>query len=384
MKLTPLPLPSAPTAPRFRLMRGLVRFRHWRKRLLFALLAILLAFGATWQYGRLTHITESDARVMADMIAMSSRIDGWVASRPITDGQKVARGQVLTVIDQREAALQLDELRAKAESIRLQKERTLTQLQMALTTAPSAVTAAQARRKAIEANRNSAQSEMERARHDYQRADALLSDQFISRQTWDLRRSQLRQAEETERGTAAQMAEADTAIADAKANLGEIDLLRQQLEGLTHDADQVEAQIHQKEIDVADRIVRSPIDGIVDQKFVEPGEYVIPGQRLAILHDPNAVWIEANVKETKLSDLKPGQPVEISVDAFPSRRFIGSIERIGNATTSQFALLPSPNPSGNFTKITQRVPVRIAVEQPADTPLRPGMMVEVDIDAAHH
>ena len=96
------------------------------------------------------------------------------------------------------------------------------------------------------------------------------------------------------------------------------------------------------------------------------------------------MWIDADIKETKLTSLKPGQPVEISVDAFPYRHFSGRIERIGAAATSEFALLPSPNPSGNFTKITQRVPVRIAVHQPDDDPLRPGMMVEVDIDTSRY
>ena len=86
------------------------------------------------------------------------------------------------------------------------------------------------------------------------------------------------------------------------------------------------------------------------------------------------------LKETKLDGLKPGQSVSVSVDAYPDRPFHGSIERIGTAATSQFALMPSPNPSGNFTKINQRVPVRIKVDQPEDNPLRPGMMVEVDID----
>jgi len=176
---------------------------------------------------------------------------------------------------------------------------------------------------------------------------------------------------------------ASAALADARAKLGDIDMLRKQLDAFVQDAAQVGAQIQGKEIDVTDRRVRSPIDGIVDQKFVQPGEYVIPGQRLFLVHDPKRVWIEADIKETKLSHLKPGQPVRISVDAYPDRHFSGRIERIGNAASGEFALLPSPNPSGNFTKITQRVPVRVAVEQPDGNPLRPGMMVEVDIETGH-
>jgi len=336
-----------------------------------------------WQFERLGHVTETDARVMADVVTISSRADGWVVRRAVTDGDRVLAGAELVVIDQREVGLQLAALRAKAASISLERDRTATQLHMTETTAPSAVALARARRDAAAANVRVASSEVERTQRDYRRTDALVTNQFRSRQTWDFQRSQMDQAVDRQAAAKAQLAEAEAAVADATARTADVEMLRQQWEALGHDAEQVEAQIHEKDVALSDRVVRSPIDGIVDRKFVEPGEYVIPGQRLLLVHDPKAVWIEANVKETKLASLKPGQPVVVSVDAYPGVDFAGRVERIGNAATSAFALLPSPNPSGNFTKITQRVPVRIAVNQREETPLRPGMMVEVDIDAGH-
>ena len=336
-----------------------------------------------WQFERLGHVTETDARVMADVVTISSRADGWVVRRAVTDGDRVSAGAELVIIDQREVGLQLAALQAKAASISLERDRIATQLHMTETTAPSAVSLARARQDAAAANVRVASSEVERTQRDYRRTDALVTNQFSSRQTWDLQRSQMDQAVDRQAAAKAQLAEADAAVADATARMAEVEMLRQRWEELGHDAEQVEAQIHEKDVALSDRVVRSPIDGIVDRKFVEPGEYVIPGQRLLLVHDPKAVWIEANVKETKLASLKPGQSVVVSVDAYPGVDFAGRVERIGNAATSAFALLPSPNPSGNFTKITQRVPVRIAVNQRAETPLRPGMMVEVDIDAAH-
>ena len=110
-----------------------------------------------------------------------------------------------------------------------------------------------------------------------------------------------------------------------------------------------------------------------------PGEYVAAGQRILLLHNPKEVWVEANIKETQVGRLKLGQPVHISVDAYPDDKFMGRVARIGSATMARFALIPTPNPSGNFTKITQRVAVKIdMVDMPK--PLTPGMMVEVDID----
>ena len=112
---------------------------------------------------------------------------------------------------------------------------------------------------------------------------------------------------------------------------------------------------------------------------MDTGEYISPGQRLSLTHDPHSIWIEANIKETEIRKLKIGQIVDVGVDAYPDNSFAGRVITIGNTTTAEFALLPSPNPSGNFTKITQRLPVRIAIDQEEGL-LRPGMMVEVNID----
>jgi len=349
-----------------RLSSSLRRYRQWT---FFCIAVVALVALGLWFYERLGHVTENDARVKADMITISSRVDGWVTARPVTDGETVRQGQEMIVIDQREADLKLTELRAKAESIRLRREQVEIQQRMVKATAHDAVTAA-------EANQKAAASKLEQARREFQRAEELLG-RMVSREVWEQRQTQLRQAE-------AAALSASTALTDARAKLSDVDMLRKELEGLAQNAAQIEAQIHQQEINIADRRVRSPIDGIVDEKFVQPGEYVIPGQRLFIIHDPKKVWIDVEIKETKLSGLQPGQAVTISVDAYPDRHFVGHIERIGNAASGEFALLPSPNPSGNFTKITQRVPVRIAVEQPDDNPLRPGMMVEVDINTHRH
>ena len=131
---------------------------------------------------------------------------------------------------------------------------------------------------------------------------------------------------------------------------------------------------------LADHTINSPIAGVIDETFINPGEYVYPGQRILMLHNPAELWIKANVKETEIRHISVNSPVLIAVDAWPEKTFYGRIERIGEAATSQFALLPSPNPSGNFTKITQRLEVRIGIDDPQGL-LKPGMMVELQIRA---
>ncbi|MCB1744831.1 MAG: HlyD family secretion protein, partial [Gammaproteobacteria bacterium] len=178
------------------------------------------------------------------------------------------------------------------------------------------------------------------------------------------------------------MAEREESLArleDARAERARLTVLDREIEGLAHRRAELLGRIEQQKLDLADRVIRSPGAVVVDRLFVEAGEFVSPGQRIALVHDPEQVWVEANIKETQIRRLRLGLQVEVTVDAFPDEAFVGRVDNIGSSTTGSFALLPTPNPSGNFTKITPRLPVRIAVEQ-REQRLRPGMMVEVRID----
>ena len=337
-----------------------------------------------WMALRWNHITENDSQVLADMITISSRIDGWVAERHVTDGDPVKKGDVLVIIDQRKANLEMAELISKEAALQKELERVQVQLDETRDFTEHAVAAAKARHEEAGAAVGVAAAEMTQTQLDYKRNESLVETNAISRRYWEQTRAASQTATEKHRQARAQVSEASANLAEARTKRADVTVLQKQLEELTYDIEQIKAQIGQKEVEIDDRTLRSPIDGVVDQKFVEPGEYVIPGQRLVLMHDPKSVWIEVHLRETKLTDVREGQPVQISVDAYPDRRFTGTVERVGNVATNQFALLPNPNPSGNFTKIAQRVPVRIKVEQPDDNPLRPGMMVEVDIDASQH
>jgi membrane fusion protein (multidrug efflux system) len=168
-------------------------------------------------------------------------------------------------------------------------------------------------------------------------------------------------------------------LEEARVEADKLGVIDAQIAALDHQVANLAAQLHQQEVDIEDRTIRAPVPAVIDRTFTLPGEYVQAGQRILLLHNPDEVWVEVNIKETQVGRLKLGQKVVVAVDAYPDDTFVGKVARIGSATTARFALLPTPNPSGNFTKITQRVPVKIDLVQ-MPRPLAPGMMVEVEID----
>lgn len=256
------------------------------------ILFLIVAGLALWGVGKVREsmvlVRETDARIAADMVTVSSQVAGQVTERPARDGSPVARGDVLAVLDSRRARARLAELEA-----------------------------------------------------EFRRREAEL-----------------------------------LAHADGQSANGAADQERAILEA---QRDAVAARVRRRELDIAAHTVASPLAGVVSKIFVEAGEHVEPGQRIALVHDPRAVYVQANIRETEIRRLALGQYVRIEVDAYPDRDFEGHVSAIGLAATSTFALLPNAKPGGSFTKVTQRFPVRIAIEADGEN-LHPGMMVEVFVD----
>jgi membrane fusion protein (multidrug efflux system) len=192
----------------------------------------------------------------------------------------------------------------------------------------------------------------------------------------------LLQRQDDRRQAEAQMESHKAALATAQAQRGQIQVLDRQIDVLHQQRQTLAAQADQVRQEIADRRLVSPVNGVVDKTLTEVGNFIQAGQWVMMVHDPDRIWVEAEIKETAIGKVIVGQPVEVTVDAYPDLTLHGHVSRVGNAATNQFALLPNPNPSGNFTKIAQRVPVRIELDQ-HDSRLKPGLMVEASIDVSH-
>lgn len=346
--------------------------------LLVAAVLVGIAGLTYWVYGRYTNVVVYDARIKADMIMISSRIDGWVIDVPASEGLSVEVDAPLIKIDGRESAILLREIDAQRKSLQAERDQIEAEVRMIDQQTRGRFEAARAALMASRAAKAGMDSELEQVKNDFDRGQSLLNKKVISRQRWESLRTAYRMAGQQVLKGEADVAQANAAVVEAQADRQRMDLLRGRIASLRFDEERLGTQKERQQLDLADRTIKAPSKGTIDRTFIEPGEYVARGQRLLLMHNSAVVWVEANVKETDIRNVKLGAIAKISVDAYPDLVVVGEVVRIGNAATNQFALLPSPNPSGSFTKITQRLPVKIAVPQ-TDGLLRPGMMVEVEI-----
>ncbi len=336
-----------------------------RKTLAIGGLVLALALGAWygqyyWTTGRFI-VSTDDAYVGAKNATLAAKITGYVASVDVDDNSEVRAGDVIARIDDGDYRLAVQTAR---DTIAVQ-ETTITRI-------GRQVEAQQAAVEQAEAQLASSQAALTRAELELTRQKALATRDYASRQT-------LEQAQANRDQAIAAVQSAKAAIDAAKAN---VDVLKAQQDEARRTLDQNRTALAKAERDLSFTVIRAPFDGFIGNRAVQTGDYVQPGQRLASLVPLDAVYIDANFKETQLKRLSPGQPVSISVDALPDREIAGTVVSVAPASGSVFSLLPPDNATGNFTKIVQRVPVRIRVpvRVTEEKVLRPGLSVVVSVN----
>jgi membrane fusion protein (multidrug efflux system) len=342
---------------------------------------VLAAWAGNWLFHRYTHLVIDDARIDGEVITISSRVSGWITELPVIEGDELKTGQLIARIDDRDSLLQREALLSKQQAIEGQMAVMRAQTGQVDQETLGRFESETNRLIAAEAEAASLEVQLKQAGEDYKRARDI--EKFLTQQEVERARTAYQQTLQNLRKAQAEVAVARGTLSAAGGSRRQIQVIERQLLVLAHQAGEIRAEVRRQDLDIANRTVVAPVDGRVVMTFVRKGENVSPGQRIAMFHDPNEIWVEANVKETDIGLLKPGMKADIRVDAYPGKIFGGEVLRTGQAATNKFALLPDPNPSGNFTKITQRLPVRIALTE-KDPALRPGMMVEVDIALGNH
>lgn len=326
-----------------------------------AVIAAAVYYGHNyWTVGRFEVATD-DAYIKADNSTIAPKVSGYLAKVLVGDNQTVKAGDVLAVIDDRDYATAVDQAKADVDAARA----TVDAKKAALVTQQSVIAAAQASIEVDRANETFAEQNDKR----YSR---LATNGYAPVQT----------AQQATAQIAANRATTARDIASLEGATKQVDIIKAEVAqaeaALAHDI----AVQRQAELNLSYSKIVAPIDGVVGNRTLRVGQYVQAGTQLMTVVPTKAAYVVANYKETQLTDVRPGQAVDIEVDMFPDHVYHGRVESLAPASGQEFALLPPDNATGNFTKVVQRIPVRIVIdaESAASGDLRPGMSVTPTID----
>ena len=340
--------------------------RRSRKQLGLAAAALLVGLGAAWYgydwwtEGRFIESTD-DAYVGGDVTVIAPKVAGLIAAVAVTDNQAVHAGDLLVKLDDRDYRAAL----AKAEAAVAGQQATLANLDANRRLQEAMVAQAEAELAATGA-------EIDRTRYDFDRYRALARDQFASAQRYQ-------QADADYKKALAADQRARAALEAARRRLDVIDTQKQQtaadLAGAIADRGTARLNLGYTEL-------RAPIDGTVGNRSARTGAFATVGAQLLSIVPADGLWVDANFKENQLARLHPGLPATIAADVLPGQVFHGHVASLAPATGAEFSVLPPENATGNFTKIVQRVPVRIRLDGDAARlgALRPGLSVTADVD----
>ena len=334
-----------------------------RRIILITLAIVVLGFAARYAYHYITigrfQISTDDAYVKADTSILSAKIAGLVIDTPVSNNAAVKVGDVVLRLDAKDYQLAVTASQAK-----------LATQHAALSVFAHQKLAQNAQVLAAQAQVQSAKAVELNAAQTQQRVSQMVKTNVGTQQALD----DANRARDTAQ---ASVTTADSNVSAAQAQLGVLDASEQQAKAAMAE---LQVALDKAEHDMSFAEIRAPFDGVIANRAVTLGQFVQPGTNLMALVPVQKSFITANFKETQLGDIHPGQKVAVTVDAFKSETFEGVVDSISPSSGAEFSLLPPDNATGNFTKITQRFPVKVLLPPDVSMKLRPGQSVSVDID----
>jgi multidrug resistance efflux pump len=320
--------------------------------------------------------TTENAYVRGSITVIAPKVDGYVSEVLVQDFANVQAGQVIVRLDDRNYKQKL----AQALAAQAAQEANLANVVQARHVREASIESALATMQSARAQQANAQAQLVRARSDQARVAELVQDGSVSQRETDQVEATLRQAEAAHRQADATLAQARAAHSSAQQDLKAVIVNRDAIQAAVEGA---RAAVQLAQIDLDNTLIRAPRAGTLGEIGVKLGQYATPGTQLVVLV-PREVWVVANFKEAQTARMRVGQPAVLRVDALSDAEIEGRVENIAPATGSEFSVLRPDNATGNFTKIAQRLPVRIAVDAKAALAarLRPGMSVVASVDTS--
>jgi membrane fusion protein (multidrug efflux system) len=319
-------------------------------------------------------VTTDDAYVGADTAIIAAKVAAHVAEVAVDENAFVHAGDLLVRLDGGDYRLAVDAAKAKIAT----QDATIARIGRQIEAQDAAIAQAAAQVGAAAAQQQGAEADQQRAALEFDRSQKLAETNFGSQQRLEQAAADRARTAAAAAGANAARASAEAALSGAKDNL---DVLKAQQTEAVRVRGELATAEEKAERDLSFTEIRAPFDGVVGNKAVEVGQYAQPGTRLLALIPLTSAYVDANFKETQLDSIHPGQKVDIAVDSYGGRVISGVVASIAPASGAEFSLLPPDNATGNFTKVVQRIAVRIAVAPEAlkEGTLRPGLSVVASV-----
>ncbi|HEY9898202.1 MAG TPA: HlyD family secretion protein [Pantanalinema sp.] len=351
---------------------------------LMGVLAVALAvggvYGGKWWTHRQAFVSTEDAQVAGNLITVSSRVPGRIAQLLVDEGQQVEAGQVVAVLDETDFKAQLAQAEAGLAVARTGLKTSETGVSLQSTQTSTQIAQAESAVRAARAALNTAEANAEKAHADLSRIERLFAAGGISRQAYEAAKTGATAAESGVTAATSQLSSATEGVRLANAGTQAVTIKRGGVETVQAQIAQAQAAVDMAKLQLSHATLTAPVSGVIARRMSNVGEQVSPGQGLYSLTETDKVWIASYIEETYIRRVQQGAPVDVHIDAYPGKTFHGKVQQVGSVTGGQFSLLPANNAAGNFTKVVQRIPVKIAVEDQGHQ-LKPGMSAVIDIDA---
>ncbi len=355
-----------------------MKYQKWTTLLLMAAFIIMAGGVGLWWWWSAGYVSTDDARIKAEIVAVSAEMTAKLDSMAKEEGDTVARHEVLATLDRRELEIQLQQAQAEMDRLRSKAQQAATEIELHVAKQKEEVAKAEAALKAFRYHLDDAGAHAVQAKDDWRRNQKLFEKQLVAEQELDRAKTSLRQAEAQMSAMQEKIKEGESTLELARIKSRETEVMEADLQARRADVRRADAALADLRRKLQLTTIRSPVAGVVVKKNSRPGEVTQIGHPIYMVVDSSRYWVEANVEETEIRFIQPGSAVTIKVDSYPDQTFDGTVVEVGSATVSEFSLFTPQKLTGQFIKSTQRLPVRISVANKNGL-LKVGMLAVVQI-----
>jgi membrane fusion protein (multidrug efflux system) len=355
-----------------------MKLGHWKHLLVLIVVGAALGAFGWWWWITSAYVTTDDARIKADIVAISAELTGKITSLSKHEGDRVARDEVLANLDRGELEIQIRQAEAEIERLRSKAQQEAQNIDLHKARQREEVAKAEAALRASRFNYEDARAHVIQAKDDWLRNHKLFERQLVAEQEFDRAKTLMRQSEAQLSALQEKIKEGESLLDLARLKAGETAVMEAELRARRAEERRALAMLADLRRKLQLTTIRSPVDGVVVKKSANAGEVTQIGQPIYMIVDSSRFWVEANVEETEIRHVTAGLQVVIQIDSYPDREFAGRVIEVGGATVSEFSLFNPQKLTGQFIKSTQRLPVKISVDN-QDGLLKVGMLVVVRI-----